>query len=302
MSTVIANFPPTFRRAPRAPWLVVLGLAVCAATLGCKEEKPQEPERTEPWRKDDTEQGERALEALTRFRIDPGQHLEFSVPTRKTKPTGSLAGITGEVDVALRHLPLTSGTLRIDLNELAMDAPAPTKKSPPSASSPSPAPFEPPVTAEDATRLAKNWLGLGKDVTAEERTKNRSAVFEIQSLRALSHVTPHTGALRKSEGGEQTRQVLATAEGELSLRGYTVARQIEVTLLFHYSGAAAPGVVPRAVEVSLRPTLRVPLAEYRVEPRDESGNVLSEQLDLVGKIIGSQATITGKVQLSPAAP
>jgi hypothetical protein len=150
--------------------------------------------------------------------------------------------------------------------------------------------------------VALNWLGLGEGVPEDARTQNKFAVFEISSLRDLSHPSAHTGALRKGEGEGQTRQVYATAEGELSLRGFSVQRQLPVTLLFHYSKKETSHDIPGAIEVTLRPNARVPLSEYDIQPRGPAGSVISEQLELIGREVGSVATILGTLELRKVGP
>lgn len=289
--------PPRARR-PDAR-LAVLLLSTCFAACD-RDSQDEQPERTEPWRKDQTEEGIAAQAVLSRYQVTPDQVLRFELPGRKAKPSGTLRGITGEVDVALRQLQLTRGTLRIDLTQLEMDAPAEKKSTP--AKREAKETHSLPSSRSAATATAREWLGLGEDVPESERTKNKFAVFEIASLRDLSHPSAHTGARRKSEGKGQTRQVYATAEGELSLRGFSVERQLALTLSFHYSDQALAEEVPTSIEVALRPNARVPLSEYDIQPRGASGSVISEQLDLIGREVGSVATILGTIELRKVGP
>lgn len=298
------TFSLQIRQQLRRPLRLGLGSFVALCTLhltGCKEETAQKPEPTQPWLKEDAAAGERERSQAHRFVVAPGQSLELALPGRQGKPTGTLHGITGEFDVTLGELARTSGTLRIDLTELVMNAPEAKKRDRKTEEKGQPSED---LSAEQVTRLGLNWLGLGSEVSAEDRTKNRSAVFEVQSLRALSHPAASSGALRKGTGEELVRKVQATAEGELSLRGLSVQRQLRVALHFRYEGKGGKDQLPQAIEVELRPSARVPLNEYEIAPRSAAGNLLSEELAVLGKTVGSAADIRGSIvlHLSPPAP
>jgi hypothetical protein len=184
--------------------------------------------------------------------------------------------------------------VRIDLTQLEMDAPTRAKRK---LKKEDEALFEVafPASAAAATESALNWLGLGEEVKPDDQNKNRSAVFEFHSLRELSHSSAHTGALRTGEGATQVRQVYATAEGELSIRGLSVERQLPLLLRFFYPEKSSAHSVPTSIEVGLRPNMRVPLEEYEIEPRGPSGSTLSEQLRLLGRSVGSSADVRGTV-------
>jgi len=148
------------------------------------------------------------------------------------------------------------------------------------------------------TLEALRWLGLGEKVAAGEREKNKSAIFEFHSLRSLSHQNSSAGALVKVDSsakeGAYRRQVHATFDGELSLRGFSVKRTVPATLLFDIPDKNAP---PRTIEVRLRGNVTVPLSEYEIAPRGPEGHLISEKQSLLGKEVGNLVQVTGSLEL-----
>jgi hypothetical protein len=157
---------------------------------------------------------------------------------------------------------------------------------------------EAPELYSDATGEALRWLGLGAEVSDELKHENSLAVFQVNSLRGLSHPSARTGSLRSAPTGGTNRQVAATAEGELSLRGFSVSRSFATTLLFHYPSDSAD--LPDSATVTIRSGAVIPLAEYEIAPRGPGGSLDTKKGALLGTWVGQRAHVTGTLFLSRA--
>lgn len=270
-------------RSHVAPLAVLIGLAILPTSLAC-EQKREETAPTKPWLKDEVERESVKAAVRTRFEVTPASSLSISLPARRSRPTGRLKGISGYVDINMSDLAQTSGQIHFLLPSLEMDnLPAPEKTD-----------VEPLRGATqlytDATAEALRWLGLGTKVPAKLREEHASAVFEFDSLRALSHSSARQGAPRSSPSGSM-RQVFATAEGELSLRGFSVSRSFATTLEFHFPTADAE--LPDSLVVTLRAGAVIPLSEYQIAPRAPDGTLDTGKTSLLGNLVGNQVHVTG---------
>lgn len=261
----------------------------------CEQKETKSETPTEPWLKDEAEREHSEAPSRLRYQLDSGATLSLTLPTRGTKPTGRFSRLRGYAEFNVEELALSRGRIAVELDSLEMDnLPKPDDPS---------TEQENPELYRDATREALRWLGLGENVAQETRLEHQVAVFEFGSLRSLSHTSAHTGSLRKTAGSGRARQVYATADGELSLRGLAVQRQFPTTLLFVFPDSETK--VPDSVEVTLRSGVTVPLSEYEIVPRGPDGHENAKRLGLIGSIVGSQAKIIGTLKftrsgLSPA--
>ena len=259
----------------------------------------EEPERTEPWKKEAENVPSEQSKRKRIFQVAPGQLLQFELPGRQARPEGAVGGISGSILVDLNALQFVSGELRFDLQELRV-VPESTRAS--SKKKKGAAANGAEKTASetyDGTKLAHQWFGLGSQVPHHE--ENRQAVFVVESARDLSHPNAYSGALRKREDGAvgEVRQVYLSAVGQLKMRGLSVDRLISLTAKFYFPEPAKRGSVPSKIGISLRGATHVPLAEYEISPRDAAGHIISEQLDLLGPVIGSVAKMGGTIEFLP---
>jgi len=259
--------------------LRILGVgATLSVSLACNEE-PEKELPTEPWKKTDTADASQEKNTSATYVVAPDAQLKLEVPGKSGRPAGFLRGVTGQLELDLDELAHVNGELKFDLGQLVMlDVPPGKKKRKKSAPLP-------PVSAQ-WTSEALRWLGKSSD--------ERGATFRIDSARALSHPRAAMGPLRKSEALGRVRQVYATADGRLTIRGLSVARQIPLLVRFEFpEGEASP--IPKRVEVLIRNSARIPLAEHEIEPRDESGHAISEQKKLLGREVGNTARVSGSL-------
>lgn len=284
----MAPFPAPFRFG-KIQSVLALSVLTLLVSLAC-EEKQEEAAPTKPWLRDEAERKRDDSSLPIRFQIAPEASLSIALPTRHKKPVGTLSRIEGHVDFDLKELARSSGRIHVDLSALQMDNLPPPKKVE--------EPEEAPELYNDATGEALRWLGLGAGVSARERREHAVAVFHFESLRALSHKSASVGALTRSPTGGTTRQVFATAEGELSLRNFSVSRSFSTTLKFHFPTSEAK--VPDSVEVTIRRGAVVPLAEYEIAPRGPDGNLDAKRAGLLGDVVGSQVRVTGSLLFTRA--
>jgi polyisoprenoid-binding protein YceI len=258
-----------------------LGYSLCITTvlvaLACKRKSSDEITPTEPWLKEDANRRAKTAPAFARYSVRPGSTLAFSLPTRTHKPGGLLHGIHGHVDLDPRDLAKSHGLVTFDLRELKMNEVE---------------------LSVNATSEALRWIGLGDNVSLRDVERNKSAAFEFHSLRSLSHPSVHLGTLVRTESHAADqgtrRQIQATLDGDLTIRGLSVKRSIPVTLLFALSDKDA---LPSTIEVRLRGSVSVPLSEYEIAPRGPEGHLISEKQNLLGKEVGSQVQVTGALEL-----
>lgn len=267
----------------------VLGVTALSVSPGC-DEKPQVEPPTKPWRRDDARGAEVPTNVRTRFEVTPDTKLEFSLPTRRSKPSGTLSTVGGHVDVDLKDLTKSSGRIVVALDSLQMEnLPTPTKTS---------SRGDALELYTDATGEALRWLGLGSGVAQATRAAHSSATFAFDSLRGLNHPSAKAGALKHSTEGGSTRQVLATVEGDLSLRGFSVRRNFATILHFHFPDSQDES--PDSVRVSLKGSAVIPLSEYEIAPRGPDGSLDTRKNAILGEQVGRDIHVTGTIHLKRA--
>lgn len=301
MPTFAVNFTHLSAARTANGFLSVLLISSAFAVFSCDRPKTEEPARTEPWQKESDQIPTTQAAKKHEFQVAPGQLLQFELPGRSARPEGAIGGISGSILVDLNALQFVSGELYFDLDELRVV---------PESTRPSAKKKKDTGTAQlhfgyDGTQLARQWLGLGAQVP--QREENRRASFVIESARHLSHPHAYAGALRKREDGApgEARQVYLSAVGQLKMRGLSVERLISLSAVFYFpesterEGPGRKNSVPDKITVSLRGETHVPLAEYEISPRDAAGHVITEQLDLLGPVIGSVAKMSGTIEFLP---
>jgi polyisoprenoid-binding protein YceI len=249
---------------PRLPALLLL------AFLGCSREK-ERPQRTEPWPAPAAVASgsagpsvRRASYALEKSRLD------FELPAKRSTPRGRFGRAAGRFDIDLESPERSSGSVRIDLTTVEMEA---------SEDAP-----------DDATRRALDWLELGAGVRATTRETHRFATFDFRTLE---------GAEGKRLSGLGTRRgreprLDATAYGELSLHGVRAPVRVPVSLEIHASGPGAPGTIV----IRSRKPLVVSLGVHDIRPRDAQGVLIARELSLLGEKVGREAAVSFELTLA----
>lgn len=286
---------PFSRRFARFGRRIALISLTASCFFACKNGEEEPEARTEPWKKESSQEEKLQANKKVLYRVAPGQLLHFELPGKKARPEGAISGLSGQLSVDLNALEFVEGQLEFDLRQLRI--------APDSARLTASKRNRPPSDAPDSydgTLLAQQWLGLG--ARAPDREQLAQASFVVRSARALSHPSAHAGAHRKREDKKpgEARKVFVTAVGELKMRGLSVDRHIQLTLHFIYPEKAVRGSVPEKITASLRGNIHVPLAEYEIKPRDAAGHVISDQLSLLGKVLGTVAKVSGTIELVPA--
>lgn len=274
-------------------------LIALALLSGCEKREEKAPAPTEPWRKDEGKPKERT--PFLSYRLTAGQKLHFQLPGKKAKPEGRISLSAGSLRFDPDALETASGEIEIDLSSLEVTenvqhspAQKDTRKESETADE-TIAPF----TFDSAELL--RWMNLGEKVPDPLRERHALSKFVFRSARDLSQPAAHLGGrtMMDKESPAETRKVYLTSVGELSLGPYSVHRELPLTVEFHFSEAPSRGSPPDQVDVTLRGSVRVPLSEYQISPRDDAGRVMTDRLSLLGSLIGSSALVSGKVTFLP---
>jgi hypothetical protein len=132
------------------------------------------------------------------------------------------------------------------------------------------------------------------------RAKSSVALFELQGVRDLSHRSAQAGPRTQGLGGTAIHRVTGTADGQLSLRGFSVRRRIPVAIRFHYA-ANDKEATPQMIEVILAGDLQIPFGEYEIAPRSADGTVISDLVPHFAKEGAANALVSGQLTLDHVA-
>lgn len=261
--------------------------------VGCDEEKPPPPERTEPWPAPAVG-ADRPDRRVVSYRIEPRSGSTVDVSTRRQKNEGVLPVARGNLDVDLLDLAKTRGEVALDVAAMRMQS------------------FEDePEQNQEQTRRARAWLDLGASRPEPHREKHRWATFRIRSIVDPSVDAAHRGKVVKQvpaddagpEAGPppgETRVVDLTAVGDLTFHGVRVEAGAKLTAEFHYADGASFDTTPDAILVRSRAPIVVSLAAHDVKPRDEKGVALAEEQRMIGREVARDARVRVEVRAVPA--
>jgi polyisoprenoid-binding protein YceI len=254
---------------PRFLPLVLLGLAACS-----REQK--RPERTEPWPAPSATPSRSATPTVGRasYELETSK-LEVELPAKSATPRGRIARATGRFDVDLDRLERSSGSVRVDLTSLEMQASE--------------------TDAAGATRRALEWLELGSGVASRVRDAHRFATFEIRGLEGAEGKS--LARLRPGRDG-RTPQLETTVAGELSLHSVRAPVRVPVSLEIADTGLG-DGPPPRLVIRSRKP-LVMSLSVHDIRPRDAHGVLVARELTLLGEKVGRDAKVSFELTLALA--
>jgi hypothetical protein len=248
---------------------------VAASVVACHRAPPK-PERTAPWPASASPSSSNAPAVLRRLHYKLGHgDIGFELPAKHATPRGKVAHPRGDLDVDLDDLSHTTGSVALDLTELALTR---TDGAP-----------------DDAyTTRALEWLELGRAVAAEKRDLDRNVAFAISALDAGHLVAAPNGDRRVARRELESHW---TVRGELSLHGVRAPLTADVTL------SIVPGVDPAGPPAELlirsRKPLVVSLSTHDIVPRDASGVAIAKDLGLMGDKVGNEAKVTFDLTFVP---
>lgn len=197
-----------------------------------------------------------------RFAIDPKGMTHIDMPGVKQHILADTSAAGGAFDLAPHDLAKSRGLVRVDLATLTTHT------------------FG---NDDDAsqTKHARTWLEAVVDGKTNEEM--RWAEFAIRSVDGLSATDVATVAPRTA-GGEDLREITATAHGELRIHGHTVTRDAPVQVILHYPTGAAADSRPTRLEIKSTQPLHVVLKDHDVHPRDPAGTALAWTTQLISKV------------------
>jgi hypothetical protein len=206
------------------------------------------------------------------------------LPAKEAKPSGVFRSVQGSVDVDLRELSNTRGSLEIDLSSLVMQGDA--------------------AAEGDYTPRAKNWLNIGNSRPEAELARARTARFTLTSVTSASAPAAHLGRrIPLPEDSEsaatERRRVSLTALGQLEVNGLRTTREARLDVDFDYASAAAATLSPLRIAVRTARPMPVPLAEHAIEPRDAHGRLVASDLALLGRVVGTTAQLEVRLLALP---
>ncbi|HKY39067.1 MAG TPA: hypothetical protein VJN18_24180 [Polyangiaceae bacterium] len=246
-----------------AGWLLTL---LVAGAAGCAR-KQEAPRRTEPWLASASASSSPAPRGILELHFSPESQIRFSLPARKAKLVGQVPLAEGKLRLDPKNLQASQASISADLTRIAIsDDSLPTGGDAPPGS---------------PSALALNWLELGPDVPAQQRTQFSLARFELVSLENLSKASLDLDASARKT------PVRATAVGTLLVHGYRAPVRAEVVLELLPPSAAQPA------RLSIRSTtpLVLPLAPHDIVARGASGMLDPLQTARAADVVGKNARI-----------
>jgi hypothetical protein len=194
------------------------------------------------------------------------------------KISGEAAGaIEGELEVDLNDITRSTGVVKVALERLVLfqEKRADEKHD-----------YSARQKSDAQNKDAREWLQLDPregEIAAEQAERNRFPRFTIERLEKAS-----ANSIAALSGA--TRDVGATARGELLLHGRQNKKSVNVALRFEYSGDQV-----QSLSVKTSEPFKVALEEYDIHPRSKAGKMLktiSEALaGPLGKKVAQEASI-----------
>ncbi len=200
----------------------------------------------------------------------------FQLKTKGMLLRGNVGGVRGQLTLDAADLSRCKATLSLDLSTLHVGASGEEG------------------SADQYSKEARAWFGLGDATPAASGDGPRTASFRLTALTQLNATTPLDGArFGHAETGtaHEQHRVRAVAEGELLLHGFRVHQAVPITLDFTYASPSAQDPIPESVQVTSRSPFPLSLLAHDILPRTESGVVVSEKARELGKTMGSEALV-----------
>jgi len=249
---------------------------VLAALLGACKRTPPPPERTEPWPAPavaSAKEPQLAPNARVNYRVERGE-ARFELPAKRGSPSGRFGPLSGTFALDLTALDRSHGEIVVDLRSLSLDG-----------------------ANADRQESALNWLGLGRDVAADQRDHLARASFALEGLDGDGGSRLSQLRRVRDDQGEARAQV--SARGQLSLLGVRAPSLVALSVGFDEAG---PGAIPERITLRTRTPWTLPLSTYGIEPKDSRGTLLARELSLLGSDVGKQARVTLELELKRVPP
>lgn len=194
-----------------------------------------------------------------RYVVDQAR-VTIELPAKKKKPSGSVAKVTGEIDLDVQHPENTRAELRADLLSLSLSANG-RDESP------------------ELVARAFDWLELSAGKASAEREKDRYAKIEILAFDPLG-------------GPERAgRSAHVVARGTLTLHHFRVPIALELEVQLRGGTADEPS----RLSIRTRRPLVVSLVAHDILPRDAAGSLLPDGVRSLGTEVGRDARVTAEI-------
>ncbi len=267
---------------------LVFVLGACALVACKRESEEAAPAPTAPWAAprptSSTEAPGKSPDVTTPYRVTPGSTVSVELPAREAKPNGIFRVVRGQIEVDVRQLESTRGTVTVDLGSILMKA-------------------DDAALERESTQRARNWLNLGSARPDAEIERLRSARFSIQKITKVSARSGDLGKVKPPDvgalPGTERRVVTLEAVGQLELNERRTLHTVSLVAELDYEGPATPGAVPTRIRVATTRPFDVLLAEHDIVPRDAQGRLLSGDLGLLGRSVGQTARLQAELILAP---
>ena len=273
---------------------------VSCVSLGCDDKPAAADKRTEPWPAPAVASETSALQRGIRheYELEPAQTIEFELKTKTTTITGLFPIVRGSLSIDLMRLARSDSKLSIDLGATRITSG---------------------LDAENANHsiTAQNWLNVGASLPEASRERRRWATFLLEKVehtgvdaaheapvarqamkdleQAANAESPDAGLSDASaEPPSMPSEIRATRArllGSLEMNNRRVTQHYEVELQFLYPARATPGLTPDVIVVNSTQAVRIPLAQYEIQPRNAAGVLIASDLKLLGSEVGRVAKL-----------
>lgn len=235
-------------------------LLTVAAAAGCsKQEEPAKARVAPPA----ASSAKVAAPSASSFAVADEGSASFLIDAPLEKIKGKATRFRGSLSVNPEQLEKSRGQIDVDLTTLETHT------------------FDDAEKNTKQTEHSHNWLELGSDVEAKQRTENQWVRFTIQSVKA----TPE--ALSQAPEAEGRRRAEISAEGDLWLHGVSSHKTVKLAVSFKGSPDA-----PSELQITTLEPLTFSLKEHDVKPRDVTGKFLQGALEKVGDKIVDQVQVS----------
>ncbi|HWA77358.1 MAG TPA: hypothetical protein VG937_33715 [Polyangiaceae bacterium] len=219
--------------------------------------------------------------ALVHFVIEaPSSKLTLHMDSPLEKISGEAPGaVEGELEVDLNDITRSSGLVKVSLERLVLYQ---EKRSDEKHD------YSARQKNDAENKDAREWLQLEAregEIAAEQAERNRFPQFRIERLEkaSASSVAALSGA---------TREVGATARGELLLHGRRNKKSVNVALRFEYSGDQLQSLSARTSE-----PFKIALEDYDIHPRSKAGKMLKTIGEALAGPLGKKVAEEASIEL-----
>ncbi len=275
-------------------------LLIGCLLLGCDEKQAPKEKRTEPWPAPAVASKKASLErgAQLEYALEPGQKIEFELSTKSNTIAGVFPIVRGSLRIDPMQLTQSDSKLSIDLGAVRITSGS-DKENP------------------GYSITAQNWLNVGASLPEATRERRRWATFLLEEVTDSKVTSAHEapldrGAMKAFEraGADaaadasaadaaptaldvpaEIRSTRARVLGSLEMNNRRIVQPYDVELQFLYPARATPGLAPETIVVNSTHKVRIPLAQYEIQPRNAAGVLVASELKLLGQEVGRVARL-----------